>query len=409
MAWSETLLEASFGGIRFDVISIEDTAERALAEHAYPYLDGSDFEDHGFNPRTIPLEAIFYGGDYEKRLQDFLKELDKPGARELVHPVFGSIKNAQLRRKRVRHEADNVDQAAVSLEFVESTPGNVFFERSLPSQKAEAIGAHGAIAKAAAISEFSTLVERLRAANPLKALDGLRQSMTGPLLAAIAQAQGVLTSGLDVLAYPRAWGNDIAALVNGIVDLRDFGGSLTADWAAIKSDLTLFDIFSAQPASSPAQISVGVVPTEAQATAAAALTVKIIAASGMADAAELVLQAEAKTPTLSPVEIEAITNTARATIESAMTDVRAIYPLEKSRAITEPLKTQALAIQEAARSIIEARPPLIERRMDAPGNLRLIAHRLYGDHSRAPELFRLNDLRMPNFIQAGDTLNAYAV
>lgn len=408
MAWSDSLLDASFRGVKFDILKTEDSADRAVAEHAYPYVDGADIEDLGRGSRRISVEAIFYGDDYEARLQAFLAVLDQPGAGEFIHPVFGSIKAAQVVRSSVRHEADNVDQASVSIEFVESTPGNPFFDRSLPSQKADAISQHGGTATASAVSEFSGLVSRLRAANPLAGLDALRQSMTGPLLAGMAQVQGVLTSGLDVLAYPRAWGNDISALVGGILDVQDFGSSLLADWASIQSNLTLFDIFSAPPISAPAQISASYAPTEPQVVAAAALTVKVNTAAGMADAAGLVLSAEAATPTLSPVEIEAISNTARSHIESAITDCRAIYPLEQSRAITEPLKTQALAIQEAARSIIEARPPLVERTMAAPGNLRLIAHRLYGDHTRAPELFRLSNLRYPNFIQAGDKLNAYA-
>lgn len=408
MAWSDSLLDASFRGVKFDILKTEDSADRAVAEHAYPYIDGADIEDLGRGSRRISVEAIFYGDDYEARLQAFLAVLDQPGAGEFIHPVFGSIKSAQVVRSAVRHAADDVDQASVSIEFVESTPGNPFFDRSLPSQKADAISQHGGTATASAVSEFSDLVGCLRAANPLAGLDALRQSMTGPLLAGMAQVQGVLTSGLDVLAYPRAWGNDISALVGGILDIQDFGSSLLADWASIQSNLTLFDIFSAPPAIAPAQISASYAPTEAQVVAAAALTVKVNTAAGMADAAGLVLSAEAATPTLSPSEIEAIANTSRDHIECAIVDCRAIYPLERSRAITEPLKTQALAIQDAARAIIEARPPLVERTMEAPGNLRLIAHRLYGDHTRAPELFRLNNLRYPNFIQAGDKLNAYA-
>lgn len=408
MAWSETLLDASFRGVKFDILKTEDSAERAVAEHAYPYVDGADIEDLGRGPRRISVEAIFCGDDYETRLQAFLATLDQPGAGEFIHPVFGSIKNAQATRSTIRHEADNVDQASFSIKFVESTPGNPFFDRSLPSQKADAITQHGSAANASAISEFASVVDRLRAANPLAALDGLRQSMTGPLLAAMSQVQGVLTSGLDVLAYPRAWGNDISALVGGILDVRDFGANLLADWSSIKSNLTLFDIFSAPPVSAPAQISASRTPTEAQAVAAAAVTVKVNVATGTAEAAALVLAAEAATPTLSPLEIEDIANTARAAIESAIADCRSLYPLETARAIAEPLKTQALAIQGAARAIIEARPPLVVRTIEAPGNLRLIAHRLYGDHARAPELWRLNNLRNPNFIQAGDKLNAYA-
>lgn len=406
--WADTLLDASFRGVTFDIIKTEDSAERAVAEHSYPYIDGADIEDLGRGPRHISVEAIFFGDDYEARLQAFLAVLDQPGAGELIHPVFGSIEFAQATRSTVRHEADNVDQASFSIEFSESTPSNPFFDRSLPSQKADAVGQHGALASASAISEFSDLVNRVHAALPLATLDKLRQSMTGPLLAAMSQVQGVLTSGLDVLAYPRAWGNDISALVGGILDVRDFGGNLMGDWSSVQSNLTLFDLFSAQPTvNPPAQISASTPPTEQQAVAAAAVTIKVNTAVGVADAAGLVLAAEAKTPTLSPLEIEAIANAARSHIEEAITDARAVYHLERSRTITEPLKDQALAVQEAARAIIEARPPLVVRTIDAPGNLRLVAHRLYGDHTRAPELFRLNNLRSP-FILAGDKLNAYA-
>jgi prophage DNA circulation protein len=355
----------------------------------------------------VSIEAIFFGDDYERQLKEFIQALDVAGEGDLTHPVFGMM-FAQLNSYRIHHEADNVDQASVSLEFTESTPGQPFFDQSLATQKADAISQHGGIAVAAATSEAGNVIDKLHAANPLAALNALRQSMTGPLLAAMSQVQGVLTSGLDVLAYPRAWGNDISALVNGVLDIYAFTDKVAADWSSVKSNLTLFNVFSIPPASAPATISVGSVPTEQQAVAAAVVTIKVNAAVGLASAAGLVLLAESGTPTLSPPEINAIANAARTNIESAIVDIRAIYPLEQSRAITEPLKDQALAIQDAARAIIEIRPPLVVRVMDAPGNFRLIAHRLYGDHTRAPELFRLNNIRLPNFIQRGDQLNAYA-
>lgn len=408
MAWKDSLLEASFRGAVFDCILTDDSADRATAAHAYPYVDGADVEDLGRGARKVSVQAIFFGDDYEQQMRAFIRVLDEPGEGDLQHPVFGYM-FVQLNGYRIHHEADNVDQASITLEFTESTPGQPFFDQSLASQKADAISQHGDIATAAAASASAGLVDSLHTANPLASLDALRQAMTGPLLAAQSKVRGVLTSGLDVLAYPQAWGNDISALVNGILDLQDFGSNLLADWATVKSNLTLFDVFSAPPASAPAQVAAGRVPTEQQAVAAAAVTVKINAAAGLANAAGLVLASEAATPTLSPAEIEAIADSARSSVESAIVDARAIYPLEQSRALTEPLKDQALAIQDAARAIIEARPPLVVRTMTAPGNLRLIAHRLYGDHTRAPELFRLNNLRDPNFIVAGDKLNAYAI
>ncbi len=429
MAWAQTLLDASFKGIVFEVVKTDDSSERAIAEHSYPYVDGSDIEDMGRGARHISVEAVFYGDDYETRLQAFLAVLDQPGAGEFIHPVFGSIKNAQAARSSVHHDAESPDYASVPVEFIESTPGNPFFDRSLPSQKADAVAQHGAAATASASAAAASLIERLRAANPLSGLDTLRDTLTAPLLAISAQT-GVVLSGLDVLAYPRAWGNDISALVDGILNVRDFGSSLTADWASIQSDLNsssvvstpsvsadwvgvqndlaAFSEFSAPPATAPAPVTSGAEPTEAQAIAAVAATIQVNTSVGLADAASFVLVSEAATPTLSPVEIEAICNKARGTLNVAIEQVRAIYGIEQSRTITEQLKDQGLAVQDAARSIIEARPPLILRAVEAPGNLRLAAHLWYADHTRAPELYRLNGARSP-FVNAGDRVNAYAL
>lgn len=412
MAWAQTLLDASYKGIGFETIGTDDSFERATAEHSYPYVDGSDIEDMGLGPYHVSFPAIFYGDDYESRLQAFLDVLRQPGPGELIHPVFGSMKNMLALKPSIKHDAENPDQAQVNIEFVQSTPSNPFFDRSLPSQKAEAVAQHGALATAAATNGISALIDRLSAANPLAGLDALRDKLTAPLLAITAQV-GVVLSGLDVLAYPRAWGNDITALVGGIIDVRDFGSRLAADWASIQSDLNAFSIFSAPPAAPVVQAQVippvqsGSDITEAQVIAATEATIQVNTAVGLANAASYVLASEAVTPTLSPVEIEEVCNKSRAAIEVAIEQVRAIYGIEQSRMITEPLKDQGLAVQEAARSIIEARPPLILRKVDAPGNMRLLAHLFYSDHTRAPELYRLNGARSP-FVNTGDSVHAYA-
>lgn len=411
MAWAQTLLDASYKGVTFETIGTDDSFELATAEHSYPYVNGSDIEGLGLGPWRTTIPAIFYGDDYEVRLQAFLDVLRQPGSGELIHPVFGSIKDVLAIKPSIKHDAENPDQAQVNIEFVQSTPGNPFFDRSLPSQIAETVSQHGALATVSASDAAAKLIERLRAANPLAQLDALRDKLTAPLLAITAQA-GVVLSGLDVLAYPRAWANDISALVGGILDVRDFGSRLTADWASIQSDLNAFSVFSAPPvpivqAQVIPQVQSGSDITEAQAIAAAASTIQVNTAVGLANAASFVLASEAVTPTLSPIEIEEVCNKARSAIEVAIEQVRSIYGIEQSRTITEPLKDQGLAVQEAARSIIEARPPLILRTVEAPGNMRLLAHLFYADHTRAPELYRLNGARSP-FVNAGDRIHAYA-
>jgi prophage DNA circulation protein len=408
MAWIDTLLDATFRGVTFDCVGASDAVQRALVEHDYPYVAGADVEDMGAHARKISLRAVFYGADYETRMQVFIAALDglnsdsipdaaSPLGGWLQHPVFGMM-FCQVASYRVAHEAETVDEAQLEIEFVESTPAAPFFGRELAVQKAEAITQHAQSATAAATENLGSTVERTR--NPLAVLDGLRSALMGPLLG-VTRAAGVLLSGLDVLAYPRAWGNDISALVNGILDLRQFGSNLLADWANIQNDLNAFAIFSRPPGALPYS------PAEAAGIAAVAATVQVNTAAGLANAAGLVLAAEATTPTLTPTQIEAVAATARAAIEAAIIQVRAVYGIEKGRAITEPLKDQALAVQEAARAIIVTRPPLIRRTVEADGNFRLLAHLWYSDHSRAPELYRLNGARSP-FVRQGEVVNAYA-
>lgn len=402
MAWKDNLLEASFNGIVFDIVKTDDEVARATAEHSYPYVDGSDIEDMGRGARRINVEAVFYGDDYEERLQWFLAELDQEGSGELIHPVFGSFKTAQVGRYAVHHDAENPDYSTVTLDFVESTPSQPFFNRAL---KKAVVPQHGSAVTVSASAAAAALIERLSAANPLSGLDALRESMMGPLLYGM-DVVNVTLSGLDPLAYPRAWGNDIAALVGGILDVRDWGTRLQSDWDSIQSDLNAFSIFSVPPSPAPDQVTSSATPTEAQAAAAVAATMQVNMAVGLANAASYVLDAESDNPTLLPSQLEAIVNTARTAIETAIEQVRATYNIEQSRTITEPLKGQALAVQEAAQAIIALRPQLIQRTVDAPGNMRLLAHLWHGNHNRATQLYRLNGARSP-FVAAGETLYAY--
>ena len=56
--------QASYRGVRFDVLSVDDNLERATITHAYPFVNGGDIEDLGLNPLTIQLQAVFYGEGY---------------------------------------------------------------------------------------------------------------------------------------------------------------------------------------------------------------------------------------------------------------------------------------------------------------------------------------------------------
>ncbi|MCW3479742.1 DNA circularization N-terminal domain-containing protein [Neisseriaceae bacterium JH1-16] len=446
MAWEKTLLDASFRGIKFDCLRTQDSAQRDTASHEYPYQDGADVEDLGRKARRIVISAMFFGKDYETRLQAFLKVLDAPGHGELIHPVFGSIKQAQLTDYQVAHEADNPDACTVELTFVEATPGNPFFVQQLPAQKAEAVSLLASVGKFNGIEAFSLGLGSLSSLKNgvLGRLNALRDMATGTLGAIRSQVKGFISSTLDIINFPRAFAGDLVGMVSGLVDLRSFDKNvLMSDWKSLSGQLR--DIVKLPAKVASGSVSAGGVaagygtgggsgstggstggggsgsssgslitdskPIPAQPEDVALITavLQVAVSTVLAETAGQIFAAEAEAPTLSPQEIEQISNDVRDTLQDAIEAHRELFPVEVARPVTEALKDVAAAVQAAAIAVIDARPPLVTRRVDAPGNLHLTAFRWYGDYSRAQELARLNpQLRNPNTLQVGDILNAYA-
>ncbi|MGS4689483.1 DNA circularization N-terminal domain-containing protein [Citrobacter farmeri] len=119
MSWEDSLQDASFRGVRFDVVNTRDSASRDIATYEYPYVDGGDVDDLGRKPRNLRMTVLFWGDDYEVRLQAFLAALDTRGSAELIHPVFGSMTGMQCIEYQASHEAENVDYCVVEVVFIQ--------------------------------------------------------------------------------------------------------------------------------------------------------------------------------------------------------------------------------------------------------------------------------------------------
>lgn len=426
MAWADTLLDASFRGVTFDCLRTQDNAQRDTASHEYPYLDGADVEDLGRKARHIIMSAVFFGKDYETRLQAFLKVLDLAGSGELIHPVFGSIKQAQLTDYQVGHDADDPDYCTVELTFVEATPGNPFFVQQLPAQKAEAVSQLAETSRANGIEAFAKALDGLKGIKGnLSRLNALRDVLTGTLSAIRSQVQGIIGTTLDLIDYPRAFAGDVMSLVSGMADLRGFDvGVITSDWKSLVGQFG--DVVKLPGKVSSGSTSTGdssgssgtgggvvtdakPIPAKPEDVALVTALVQVAAATTLAETAGQILAAEAEQPTLSPQEVEQIANDVRDTLQQVIEAHRDLFSVEDARPVTEALKDTALGVQEAAVAVIELLPPLVTRTVDAPGNLHLVAFRWYGDYTRAQELARLNPkLTNPNALQTGDILYAYA-
>ncbi|MDE5879094.1 MAG: hypothetical protein K2G99_03585, partial [Desulfovibrio sp.] len=89
--------------------------------------------------------------------------------------------------------------------------------------------------------------------------------------------------------------------------------------------------------------------------------------------------------------------------------VAAAWPSGRTHAICEGLREAALAVQQMGEAALNARPPLVTHVAATPCNFHLLAHRLYGDYTRAAELARINpQVRNPNFVARGQELLVYA-
>ncbi|WP_158604621.1 DNA circularization protein [Aquitalea palustris] len=422
MSWKDNLLDASFRGMVFDCLQTEDEAERDTASHAYPYMDGEDVEDLGRKARQLRLTAVFFGDDYDSRLQAFLAMLDEPGHGELIHPVFGSMARMQLLRHVVRHSAEDVDYCTVELTFKEATPSQPFFVQQLPAQQAQSLALQADTVRQAGIAVFDQALSGLKQwqAN-LAPLQALGTVMTGTLAAVRSQLHG-LVAGASLLDSPRAFAAELVGLLDGLVDLRGFDtDTIASDWNSLARQLDRIVLLPVQlsrpadPLSDFPSVAEGqpipapTLPPHPQDVAQLTALVQAVAASTLASTASELLADQAEQPTLTPPQLETIANDVRQLLQTSIDSHQATYPLELARPVIAALKDTAQAVQEAARAVIALAPPLIQRRVEQDGNLHLQAFAWYGDYRRAAELARLNPtLRNPNHLQAGDLLHAYA-
>ncbi|HAT2374348.1 TPA: DNA circularization protein [Raoultella ornithinolytica] len=436
MAWETDLQDASFRGVAFDIITARDSVQRDIAEHEYPYRNGANIEDLGGKPRSLQCQAVFFGDDYESRLQAFIAALDTRGPGELIHPVFGSMPDMLCYVYQVNHDAENPDYCTVDLQFLQDGLDVEFFVREWPLSQADAIfnQAQGILDNAATL--LDNAMKPLRTARQYlaraKALGVTALNMVAVLRGDIT---GFISSTTDFVNFPSAFMNDIqsalslqssAAMSSISSDSAVYASApavVIADWAAVKTQAD-------EVAALPAGLVTGDVTAsvEMPANVTTSDIRELIAMTMISVAIELAQQAsdllsdETITASLSPADISLIAGDARQAVQNAIDSVRSTWAAEMENVsssetsialqyqpVIDGLRDTALSLQSIAVALINARPPMIQRTVASATNLHLLAHQWYGDYTRASELKLLNpSLRDPNNIIPGDVLNGYA-
>lgn len=443
MGWKTDLLEASFRGVRFDVEAVRDNGEKSLAVHEYPYRAGAEVEDLGRKARTISITALFWGTDYLSGVADLVEALEQTGPGELIHPVFGSVKVA-IRRWSIPHRADDPDYVAIEFEAVEAGLDNSFFDYK---------SARGTVeqTQTTLLSGVSGVIDEVSAAvgEKLAVVRDYAQTAQATMQTYLTDAISIYDTGADFVrsalsyvAYPSAFVSDLlAAQAYVISDAQSItnafsrvaamsghlpsvgrtgitikttsralggttgnyvGGTATGRAEAVLSlpRPQTADNSPSYPAPTP---GAGTVEDMVVAAVTATQTAQLAQAVGE------VLEDELDAPTMTPAEIEAIVGDVRERVQASLDWCRAACPSDRVHAVSEKLRAVADAVQTLGSTVLETRPAIVEHVVDAECNTHLLAHKLYGDYTRAAEIVRLNpQLRNPNFIAKGQILHVYA-
>uniref|UniRef100_B8DKZ8 DNA circulation family protein n=1 Tax=Nitratidesulfovibrio vulgaris (strain DSM 19637 / Miyazaki F) TaxID=883 RepID=B8DKZ8_NITV9 len=445
MAWKDNLLDASFRGAGFEVLRTRDKGERALVEHEYPYRPGAEVEDMGRKARRISLTAVFNGPQYEAGLAKLVAALEESGPGELVHPVFGSV-TVRAASWDIPHEGEQPDYVEVGLEFVEAGTDNAFLGATGARGAAEgaALNAEGAAGEASEASgqSFARWLEQTARKYSLADKVDVLNSMHDTLDEYDA-VQRAGRSAVYYLDFPSAYLSDLQAAQQVAADPLAVQGGGFRNWQKLSQAFPARSLTGGTGRSYPAGVSayadsVAAGPSTGQAVASPMVSVPTADATRPAQQADLstpqgatsaqlavlanvtqtallteqataLLQAEAAAPTLTPQEVEAVVGNLRDRMQDAVDGARIVLPAQDAYAVAQALRDAALALQELGAAVIEQSPPLVTHVVDAPCNLHLLAHRLYGDYRRAAELERLNPAtRNPNFLAAGQEVTGYA-
>lgn len=444
MAWEFTLLDASFRGVSFDVINTSDEVSRDVQQHLYPYVDGADQEDLGRKARQISMTAVFTGMTYELQLQSLISALNEKGHGELIHPVFGLMPQMQVLNYRIEHEAEYYDYATVSITWIEHQDSNPFFSLELPSWLLDLIGFFSRNALSSYINLFIDTIANLRGLNT--GVSNIGSLATAIMSAFRSRTSNLISSNSDVQIDPRGYVSDIVAAYDGLVSSKELvGDNVMTNWRILLSDVQ--DVIKL-----PKQYVSGILsndtyqPGDSSVVSATDLpnfqtivkesdvdvfeTMLLVTASTtLADVVNDILSdqvdlnnetfiqqsfntkqsnQESGLSMLSAAEIQEITGDCRVLIQQTLDSLRKTLGVDRSREVSESLKSLAFNVQNAAAAVLESRPSLTKVTVESNTNLHLLAHKLYGNFKRADEILKLNShIRNPNKVLAGTELNVY--
>lgn len=231
------LYPAQLNGLPLQIENLDDTFEKSIVRHEFPYRDGALLEDLGQKARVVKIRCYFWddggyaysdesgnttgGGNYTYNDHNkLLNMLEQQTLFELVHPQYGPLKGC-VESVSVRHDDRNM-MAEVDITFVENLRAKIeelVYEEIVTTVESGALRAQDqqrdALARELADEGLDTETELDPAKSLLDQFKGgsayLRE-MTRELDAMIGKAEGTL--------------NEIMQPVNSLISTINYAANL---------------------------------------------------------------------------------------------------------------------------------------------------------------------------------------
>lgn len=120
MAWRDEYRPGSFRGVPFNLRTSSRTGGRRTILDEYPLRDDPSTQDMGRSARKFTLTMVVTGADYMARRDKLIEALETKGSGTLVHPYYGEMQVAVLGDYSCEESTAEGGRATISQTFVES-------------------------------------------------------------------------------------------------------------------------------------------------------------------------------------------------------------------------------------------------------------------------------------------------
>lgn len=213
---------ASLDGLPFFVDGDDAGFGRRTQLHEYPQRDEPFVEDLGRATREYSLAAFVIGEDFAAQRDKLIAIIEKPGARQLVHPYYGQMVVTIKELVRISHRRENGGMCEISFNFVEA--GKLSFPQAKDRTQSMATRAADALSTSS-LTDFTSKFS----------VDGFADFVSADALTSLSSVIDTAQTAMKYAKNPGA----LIDLAFDAVDLGDAGnvGSQLQGMFASASDL----------------------------------------------------------------------------------------------------------------------------------------------------------------------------